>query len=359
MAAAGRALRGRGCARAARRSLGPRRSHRPPLLRAVASPALGADNDRDRPGESSGSITRDDQWDWAAGERREEQHYEPIPVPVGVADDVNVHNPLERLNRLSTGWMGAIMEYEGVVVQGRSQCHEEAWQRLAEEEGKSAPLGWQMRRVVNMKPAQAITDVLHWSRNPSEVQRLAMRKAALFREAVGEEHTVALPGVEGFLLHLRTSGVPIALCSTTQSVQQMEAGLSEVGFEAYFDVVADGGDAAVCQPEPDLYQWCASQLTRTPHRCVVFGAHNSSIEAAHAGSMKCVAVSGAGVPAYELGSADGVVRRLDELKFTNLKNLFSRETEEGHVEMVQLEREPFFREDGPAVGTAMEEMEYE
>jgi len=33
----------------------------------------------------------------------------------GAADNPQLANPLERHNRLGTGWMGVIMEYEGVV----------------------------------------------------------------------------------------------------------------------------------------------------------------------------------------------------------------------------------------------------
>jgi hypothetical protein len=44
--------------------------------------------------------------------------------------------------------------------------------------------------------------------------------------------------------------------------------------------------------------------------------------------FRCVAVLSATKPAYELASADLVVRQLDELSLVNLKQLFSQEDTE-------------------------------
>jgi len=41
---------------------------------------------------------------------------QPLPRAVeGAVDDPRLHNPLQRQERLGTGWMGAIIEYEGIV----------------------------------------------------------------------------------------------------------------------------------------------------------------------------------------------------------------------------------------------------
>jgi beta-phosphoglucomutase-like phosphatase (HAD superfamily) len=59
----------------------------------------------------------------------------------------------------------------------------------------------------------------------------------------------------------------------------------------------------------------------------VFGNSNLTVEAAHDARMKCVAVASKH-PVYELGAADMVVRRLDELSVVDLKNLADIETSE-------------------------------
>lgn len=79
----------------------------------------------------------------------------PLPRAVeNVADDPSLHNPLQRLHRLGTGWFGVIMEYEGVLVEDTSQHHSKAWEMLGEEEGKTRPFNWALKRAEGMKSEQ-------------------------------------------------------------------------------------------------------------------------------------------------------------------------------------------------------------
>ena len=63
-------------------------------------------------------------------------------------------------------------------------------------------------------------------------------------------------------------------------------------------------------------------MKRPPNRCIVFGNTNACIEAARDAGMKCVGVATTS-PMYELGSADLVVRRLDDACILNIKKLIS------------------------------------
>jgi hypothetical protein len=77
-----------------------------------------------------------------------------VQVWRGVADDASIHNPLERLNRLGCGWMGAVFEWEGVLVEAFPEEHRQAWLALAEEEAKPAPLAFALKRADGMKSEQ-------------------------------------------------------------------------------------------------------------------------------------------------------------------------------------------------------------
>ncbi len=67
------------------------------------------------------------------------------------ADDPTLHNPLQRMERLGTGWFGVIAEYEGVVVEDTLEAHKRAWQMVAEEMQLQRPLGQTMQRVKGMR----------------------------------------------------------------------------------------------------------------------------------------------------------------------------------------------------------------
>ena len=79
----------------------------------------------------------------------------PLPRAVeNIADDPSLHNPLQRLHRLGPGWFGVILEYEGVLVEDTSDLHSKAWEMLGDEEGKSRPFNWALKRAEGMKSEQ-------------------------------------------------------------------------------------------------------------------------------------------------------------------------------------------------------------
>jgi len=161
----------------------------------------------------------------------------PLPRAVeNVADDPSLHNPLQRLHRLGTGWFGVIMEYEGVLVEDTSDLHSKAWEMLGEEEAKPRPLHWALKRAEGMKSEQvllfkivpfqairrmrhrsclhcfvgevvskswlmsvpmlqAIQEVFCWSRNPMEVRRLTARKEEIYRQLLGDRTPLIPSGV--------------------------------------------------------------------------------------------------------------------------------------------------------------------
>ena len=83
----------------------------------------------------------------------------PLPRAVeNIADDPSLHNPLQRLHRLGTGWFDVILEYEGVLVEDTSDLHSKAWEVLANEEGQSRPLHWALKRAEGMKSDQVALD---------------------------------------------------------------------------------------------------------------------------------------------------------------------------------------------------------
>ena len=41
----------------------------------------------------------------------------------GLVDDPSLHNPLQRQERLSTGWFGCILEVEGVLIESSWETH--------------------------------------------------------------------------------------------------------------------------------------------------------------------------------------------------------------------------------------------
>lgn len=104
----------------------------------------------------SPSISKPLREDGHVGFQEEPTPLKPLPLKVeGVVDDPNLKNPLQRMERLGTGWIGVILELEGVCVDYEyGDVSARSWQQLAQEEGKSLPPLWAMKKSEGMKNEQ-------------------------------------------------------------------------------------------------------------------------------------------------------------------------------------------------------------
>ena len=257
----------------------------------------------------------------------------------GMVDDPAVRNPLERLERLGTRWFGALLDWDGVLVRARGAVHAEAWNRLADEEGIRRPTHVAIDRAVGMKAEQAIEEALYWTRAPVDVQRLAQRKEGLTAEVESEQGCPleVSESAAQFVRMLQTQHVPCGVCCT-ESEERMLSALERSGIDqSHFDALVSASDVARCSPDPEQYLLCASQMSRPPVRCVIFGSGNNAIEAANDCNMKCVALA-TKKPMYELASADLVAPSFKDVSFRNLQQLFAEEDEE--LAKLQTQMEP-------------------
>ncbi|KAI3787592.1 hypothetical protein L1987_42173 [Smallanthus sonchifolius] len=257
--------------------------------------------------------------------------------PKNKADNPLLHNPLARQERMGCGWLGAIFEWEGVVIEDNPDLEKQAWLALSQEEGKSPPPAFVLKRIQGMKNEQAISEVLCWSRDPSQLKRMASRKEEIHQALQGGVYMFR-DGSHEFVNVLTRHKIPMALVSTRPR-KNLEEAIGAIGIEGVFNVVVTADDVYRGKPDPEMFVYAAQLLQFIPERCIVFGNSNLTIEAAHDAKMKCVAVASKH-PVYELTAADLVVRWLDELSVVDLKNLADIElTEFGSTPELEMEVE--------------------
>ncbi|CAN4077729.1 unnamed protein product [Withania somnifera] len=241
--------------------------------------------------------------------------------PANKADNPALHNPLLRQERMGCGWLAAIFEWEGVLTEDNPDLEKQAWLGLSQEEGKSPPPGFILKRIEGMKNEQAISEVLCWSRDPVQVRRMASRKEEIYQALQGE-----------FIASDLDHGM------STRPRKYVENAIGTIGFEGIFSVIVAAEDVHRGKPDPEMFVYASQLLQYIPERCIVFGNSNQTVEAAHDAQMKCVAVASKH-PVYELGAADLVVRHLDELSIVDLKNLAAVELTEFGSPEPELEME--------------------
>ncbi len=203
----------------------------------------------------------------------------------------------------------ALFDWDGVIVDS-SPYHRESWERLAKEEGRDLPRGY-FKKGFGMRNHTIIPEVLGWTSDPSEIERLHRRKGGIYREIIDEKGVEPLPGVESFLLELHRRGVPCAVASSTERLNIVFA-LEKMGMRQEFRAIVASEDVEKGKPDPEVFLTAAGILGASPRRCVVFEDAHVGIQAARSAGMVVIAVDTTH-PAESLRDADRVVERLDVL----------------------------------------------
>lgn len=211
----------------------------------------------------------------------------------------------------------ALFDWDGVVIDS-SRAHELSWEALAREEGRTLPAD-HFRRGFGMRNAQIIPELLGWTREAGEIQRLSDRKEGLYREIIRERGIEPLPGVREFLTMLRAAGVRCVVGSSTDRLN-ITTILGVMGFEGVFQGIVCSEDVRQGKPHPEVFLKAAARAGRQPGRCVVFEDALVGIAAARAAGTKVVGVATTHPP-EEIAHADRVVKRLDELSAEGLEAL--------------------------------------
>lgn len=184
--------------------------------------------------------------------------------------------------------LGALFDWDGVVIDS-SKAHEESWDMLGVEEGKSLPEG-HFKKGFGRKNQVIIPEILGWTTDPEEIERLGNRKEELYREIVAEKGVDRIPGIEAFLQSLNDAGIACAVGSSTPR-KNVETILEMVGFGPYFQTIVCAEDVTQGKPNPEVFLTGASRLGIAPAQCAVFEDAYAGLEAAKAGGMKAIALS--------------------------------------------------------------------
>ncbi|KAG1672512.1 hypothetical protein FOA52_002821 [Chlamydomonas sp. UWO 241] len=249
----------------------------------------------------------------------------PLPREVeGLVDDPNVHNPLQRMERLGTGWFGVLVEHDGVLFQDSTEAHTEAWLQVAKELGYQRPLGHLFRRVKGLRDDVVVTAVFNWTQNPSVARTIADLKVQKYAALTADRNPQPVMLEAGpFLRTLKTYNIPVGLACGSLSASVVHERMKHAKLDTLIDTVVTGDDGGATEVEW-YFMDAAAQIGRPPMRCILIGNSSNSIEVARELGMKCVVLAG-NTPVYNFASADLVVRDLSQLTFSNLKKLFGQE----------------------------------
>jgi HAD superfamily hydrolase (TIGR01509 family) len=145
------------------------------------------------------------------------------------------------------------------------------------------------------------------------ILQLHKLKTNIFMELIGSGKLPLRPGVQRIVDEAITSGVTLAVCSTSneravQAVVDVMLGAARAAKIAVFA----GDVVAAKKPAPDIYELAAEKLGLVPGRCVVIEDSNNGLRAAKAAGMRCIVTKSTYTADEDFSLADKVVSDLDE-----------------------------------------------
>ncbi|XGI84358.1 HAD family hydrolase [Halorutilales archaeon Cl-col2-1] len=126
-------------------------------------------------------------------------------------------------------------------------------------------------------------------------------------EAIYTEKVSLTDGFDYLLNEIRERGLKTAI-STSSFPSWVEMVLERFELEDSFDVVVSADEIDVeGKPEPDIYEYVASELGVDPEDCIVVEDSETGIESARRSGAYCIGYSASGDPDH-LENADEVAR---------------------------------------------------
>ena len=184
--------------------------------------------------------------------------------------------------------LAAIFDWDGVVIDS-SKAHKESWEILGREVGKPMPED-HFERGFGLKNQYIIPEILGWTRDHDEIERLGERKEELYRGILAQKGVNRIPGIEEFLSSLHKAGILCAVGSSTPR-KNVETILEMLGFGPYFQTMVCAEDVAQGKPNPEVFLTGAFRLGREPGNCAVFEDAYSGLQAARNGGMKAIGLA--------------------------------------------------------------------
>ncbi len=217
----------------------------------------------------------------------------------------------------------AIFDFDGVIVD-TIYHHEECWREVAIERGQTLThkqfLDGNGARNFNF-----VVDILKWTTDPNEVEKIVRRKEALFWEMVKKVPILPTSGIENFLKLLHKNNIPCALGSSSIR-KNIDILFNEVPLKKYFSAIVSGEDVEFGKPDPEVFIKAAMSLGVMPKNCIVFEDATLGIEAGTKAGAKTVALTTTfpkSVFENHPFPPNKIIHSFDELSFCELENWFS------------------------------------
>ena len=159
-----------------------------------------------------------------------------------------------------------------------------------------------------------------------QIDNLIEQKKHIFKQLAQTEGKM-IEGVRDFLTTLEQNNIPMAICSGSL-LTEVEMVLEDSRLRHLFEVIVSGEQVKKGKPDPEGFLLSLQRLNEnrenpiTANQCIVIEDSHWGLEAAKAAGMHTIAVTNS-YGAEQLGMAEKIVTRLNELSIDDLQQLCS------------------------------------
>lgn len=161
-----------------------------------------------------------------------------------------------------------------------------------------------------------VTDFLHEDPEKYEelIPRLHKTKTKHYTELMRSGAIPLRPGVKRLLDELKSSGMTIAVVTTTtpENVSALiEGTIGKIGMD-YFDLVAAGDIVPLKKPAPDIYNYALEKLSLKPEECIAIEDSDNGLKASLAAGIKTIITVNSYTENQDFSGATLIVDNLGE-----------------------------------------------
>jgi HAD superfamily hydrolase (TIGR01509 family) len=191
---------------------------------------------------------------------------------------------------------------DGVLVDSGS-LHRRAWRLFLTRHGHRATD--EIFEQGFGRPNSEVLPIYWKDLSPAQIAHLSAEKEACYRELIYREGILPTPGVLDWVVRFHRAGARQAM-ATSGCRENADLIVETLHLASYLEAIVTAEHVTRGKPAPDVFLCAASRLGVDPARCLVVEDSLHGVRAAHAGGMRCLALTTTH-PAGELDRADLVL----------------------------------------------------
>ena len=152
---------------------------------------------------------------------------------------------------------------------------------------------------------------------------LHKRKTALYNEKLSQGEIELRPGVEALIQHAKTTGIRLAIATTTsrENVETLIRVTLGGAPHDWFEAICTGEDVAIKKPDPEVYHVALTRLALTASEAIAFEDTRNGVLAARGAGLDVVVTPSIYSEGEDFSGAVAIIETLEAQHLSRIERL--------------------------------------